>query len=88
MPPNQIHHLGEGSLANAKSLAARIKPGMQRYEVERLFGIGRWDLQGPSLTIYDRIPGARVEVCFDDQGGKGALMNRVLNSPKVYLVIS
>jgi hypothetical protein len=72
-------------LAQAKKLAAQIKPGTSRAAIEKLYPYQDGGLSSYELSRYYLGNGIMVDVPFDQQGGEGHKLNRVNGPLRVYL---
>ena len=70
-----------------KQMAEQVRPGMCRYQVDRIFTRSNGGIQGQFLTVYNEIPGGRVEVVFDRTGGTCQDENRVMEPPRVFVLM-
>lgn len=74
----------EARLAVARDQIARIRTGVRRAEVEKVFRIKDGGIQTPSVTRYYEEPEVMIEVPYDTVGGVGSPDNRVAGSIRIY----
>ena len=75
------HAIGRSTYEKLKLLAEQIRPGMYRYQVERLLPRSNGGIQGPIITLYNEFPGGKIEVPFDRNGGESGHMENKVNGP-------
>ena len=74
----------EARLAEVTERAARIKVGMERSEVEKIFLQGDGGLSGPNRSRYYEDPEVKIEVPFDETGGRWTPLNKVIGPVRIY----
>lgn len=81
-PAKPLAH--EERLRETLKLAAIIRPGMSRADINKIFPIEDGGLSGPSATRYYVGSEVMAEVPFDQTGGNWKPENRVTGPIKVY----
>lgn len=72
-------------LVKVRERAEKVRPGMARSDVERVFRAHDGGLQAVHLTRYYEEPGIKIAIAYDETGGRWSESNRVVGKPTIYL---
>ena len=79
--------IGKSAFDKLRELAARVEPGMRRWQVERLFPRSSGGIQGPLITIYNENRGMRVEVQYDNKSSFPRADDIVMAPAKAFMTL-
>jgi hypothetical protein len=83
-PEARVAPTHEARFKEAQALAAAIRPGVTRADIEKVLPVQDGGVSGPGSTRYYFGSYVMVEVPFDQTGGSWKPQNRVSGTPRVY----